>query len=104
RSMQDEALGIITSHTYAASLDRPQNKAFVDAFRKAYDRDPSYYAEGMYSAAMCLDQALAKTRLPKDPLDLINAVNSIELTDAPRGSLKIDDHNSTIVTGYIRNT
>jgi branched-chain amino acid transport system substrate-binding protein len=104
RSMQDEALGIITSHTYAASLDRPQNKAFVEAFRKAYDRDPSYYAEGMYSAAMWIDQALAKTGLPKDPLDLINAVKSIELTDAPRGALKIDDHNSTIETVYIRNT
>lgn len=104
RSMQDEALGIITSHTYAASLDRPQNKAFVEAFRKAYDRDPSYYAEAMYSSAMWLDQALAKTGLPKDPLDLINAVKSIELTDAPRGALKLDDHNSTIETVYIRNT
>ena len=102
--MQDEALGIITSHTYAASLDRPQNKAFVEAFRKAHNRDPSYYAEGMYSAAMWIDQALAKTGVPKDPLDLINAVKSIELTDAPRGALKIDDHNSTIETVYIRNT
>jgi branched-chain amino acid transport system substrate-binding protein len=104
RSMQDEALGIITSHTYAASLDRAQNQKFVEAFRKAYNRDPSYYAEGMYSAAMWLDQALAKTGLPKDPLDLINAVKSIELTDAPRGPLKLDDHNSTIETVYIRNT
>jgi branched-chain amino acid transport system substrate-binding protein len=58
----------------------------------------------MYSAAMWIDQALAKTGVPKDPLDLINAVKSIELTDAPRGALKIDDHNSTIETVYIRNT
>jgi hypothetical protein len=56
RSMQDEALGIITSHTYAASYDRPQNKAFVEAFRKAYSREPSYYAESMYTAAMWLDR------------------------------------------------
>ena len=45
---------------------------------------------------MWIDQALAKTGVPKDPLDLINAVKSIELTDAPRGVLKIDDYNSPI--------
>jgi branched-chain amino acid transport system substrate-binding protein len=104
RSMQDEALGIITSHTYAASYDRPQNKAFVEAFRKAYSREPSYYAESMYTAAMWLDRALAKNGLPGDPLKFVDAIKAVDLTDAPRGPLKLDAYNNPIETVYIRNT
>lgn len=104
RSMQDEALDIITSHTYAASLDRPENKAFVDAFRAAYDRDPSYYAEALYTAALWLDRALAETGVPTDATKLIEAVKAVKLEDAPRGPLTLDDYNNPVETVYIRNT
>jgi branched-chain amino acid transport system substrate-binding protein len=104
RSMHEEALGIVTTHSYAASLKRPQNKAFVDAFRGAYKRDPSYYAEALYTSAMWLDKALAKTGKPTDAIKLIDAVKSIELPDAPRGPLKLDAYNNPIETILIRKT
>ena len=46
--MGGEALGVITSHSYAATLKRAQNVAFVKAFQGKYKKDPSYYAEAMY--------------------------------------------------------
>jgi branched-chain amino acid transport system substrate-binding protein len=101
-SMGDEALGVVTSHTYAASLTRPQNVTFVDAFKKAFKRDPSYYAEAMYTAAMWLDRGIAKAGGASDAMKLIEDVKSVEVQDAPRGPLKLDAYNNPIETVYIR--
>jgi branched-chain amino acid transport system substrate-binding protein len=101
-SMGDEALDIVSSHTYAASLERPENKAFVDSFRKEFKRDPSYYAEAMYTSGLWLDRAIAKAGGASDAMKLINAVKTVDLRDAPRGPLRLDDYNNPIETVYIR--
>lgn len=102
KHMGNEALGIVTSHSYAATLKRPQNQAFVRAYRAKYKKDPSYYAEAMYTAAMWMDRALKITGPTRDPIKLIAAVKSIQLPDAPRSALKLDKFNNTIETVYIR--
>mgnify|MGYP005851305413 CR=1 FL=1 len=102
QSMGSEAMDIVTAHTYAASLDRPENQAFVQAFNEKYGRDPSYYAEALCTAALWLDRALAKTGKPEDALALVEAVKSVDVSDAPRGALKLDDYNNPIETVYIR--
>jgi branched-chain amino acid transport system substrate-binding protein len=101
-SMGDEALNIVSSHTYAASLERPENQAFVDAFRKEFKRDPSYYAEAMYTSGLWLDRAIAKAGGANDAMKLIDAVKTVDLRDAPRGPLRLDDYNNPIETVYIR--
>jgi branched-chain amino acid transport system substrate-binding protein len=101
--MGEEALDVLTSHSYAATLPRPENQAFVEAYRAEYGgKNPSYYAEAMYTAGLWLDRALAQTGEVDDPLALIEAVKSVDLTDAPRGPLKLDDYNNPIETVYIR--
>jgi len=102
KHMGNEALGIVTSHSYAATLKRPQNQAFVRAYRAKYKKDPSYYAEAMYTAAMWMDRALKITGPTRDPIKLIAAVKSIQLPDAPRSALKLDKFNNPIETVYIR--
>ncbi len=102
KHMGNEALGVLTSHSYAATLKRPQNVAFVKAFQGKYNKDPSYYAEAMYTAALWMDKALAKTGMPTDALKLIEAVKSVDLRDAPRSALKLDSRNNPIETIYIR--
>jgi branched-chain amino acid transport system substrate-binding protein len=102
KHMGSEALGVITSHSYAATLKRPQNVAFVKLFQGKYKKDPSYYAEAMYTAALWMDKALSKTGMPNDALKLIDAVKNVDLTDAPRSALKLDSRNNPIETIYIR--
>ncbi len=102
KHMGNEALGVLTSHSYAATLKRPQNVAFVKAFQAKYNKDPSYYAEAMYTSALWMDKALAKTGMPTDALKLIDAVKSVDLRDAPRSALKLDSRNNPIETIYIR--
>ena len=102
KHMGDEAVDVMTSHSYAATLDRPENKEFVEAYRAEYGKNPSYYAEAMYTAALWLDRALAENGPVTDPLKLVEAVKAVDLTDAPRGPLKLDEYNNPIETVYIR--
>lgn len=59
-ALKNLAVGAITSAPYAPNIDNPQNKAFVEAFEKAYKRPPSMYAAQSYDAANLLDSALRK--------------------------------------------
>jgi branched-chain amino acid transport system substrate-binding protein len=61
-ALKDIALGVITSSPYSPDIDNPQNKKFVDDFRKKYNRVPSLYAAQSYDAAMLLNSALLKTQ------------------------------------------
>jgi branched-chain amino acid transport system substrate-binding protein len=100
--MGDEAEGLLTSHTYAATLKRAENQKFVNAFRERYKKDPSYYAEGMYTAALWLDRGLRAAKSAKDGMKLIEAVKKADLRDAPRGPLRLDEYNNPIETVYLR--
>lgn len=102
KHMGSEAEGVLTSHTYAATLKRPENQKFVKAFQERYKKDPSYYAEAMYTAALWLDRAIRMTGSAKDGVKLIEAVKKVNLADAPRGPLKLDAYNNPIETVYIR--
>lgn len=61
-ALKSLAVGAITSAPYAPNLDNAQNKQFVDAFVKAYKRQPSMYAAQSYDAANLIDSALAKVK------------------------------------------
>ncbi|MEK7345003.1 MAG: ABC transporter substrate-binding protein [Pseudomonadota bacterium] len=56
------AVGAITSSPYSPDLDNAQNKQFVAAFQKKYNRLPSLYAAQSYDAANLLDSALQKVK------------------------------------------
>src|ERR687887_1895607 len=57
RQMGDEALGVISAGWYAAGIDTPGNKKFVDAVNKEYGADPGYYTLGAYSAGVLVEAA-----------------------------------------------
>ncbi|AJC22932.2 ABC transporter substrate-binding protein [Pandoraea pulmonicola] len=61
-ALKELAVGAITSAPYSPDLDNAQNKQFVAAFQKKYNRVPSMYAAQSYDAANLIDSALAKTK------------------------------------------
>lgn len=61
-ALKSLAVGVVTSAPYAPDLNNAQNKQFVEAFKKAYNRVPSMYAAQSYDAANLIDSALAKTK------------------------------------------
>ena len=58
----DVAIGAITSHHYSAAHDSPENKAFVEAFKKANNgMRPNFMAVGGYDGMHLIYEGLKKT-------------------------------------------
>jgi len=72
-ALKDIAVGAVTGSPYSPDIDNPQNKKFVDDFRKKYNRVPSLYAAQSYDAAMLLNAALTKTGGKADNRDTLRA-------------------------------
>ena len=82
-ALGDLSLGTNLAANWFVGLDNPQNKAFVDAFRKEYGRNPVFYAAFVYDSIMLLDGA-------------VRAVNgNIRNKDALRAALRKADFRST---------
>ena len=72
-ALKDIAVGAVTGSPYSPDIDNPQNKKFVDDFRKKYNRTPSLYAAQSYDAAMLINAALTKTGGKADNKDTLRA-------------------------------
>ena len=56
------ALGITITGVYLSEIDNPENKKFVESFRKKFNRDPASYAAMQYDAMMLLDSAVREVK------------------------------------------
>ncbi|WP_236024910.1 ABC transporter substrate-binding protein [Arenibaculum pallidiluteum] len=100
--MGDAALGVITSHHYAAAHQSPENKAFVDAFRKASNARPNFMAVGGWDGMHVIYEALKKTGGSTDGTALLDAMKGMSWT-SPRGPVQIDAATREMVQNiYIR--
>ena len=103
KNMGDEALGIISSGWYTASIKTPDNDRFVKEIRKAYGADPGYYTVGAYTAGLYLEQALkAVNGKIEDKKAFMTALRKVHLTEGPRGEITLDEYGNPIVNVYIR--
>jgi branched-chain amino acid transport system substrate-binding protein len=103
RSMGDEALGVVTALHYSAALDTPANRKFAQAYQARFGQVPSYYSEGTYVAGQALAAALEETGGQADePEKLVAALRRVDLSDAPRGPLKLDEYGNPVENIYVR--
>src|SRR5215211_1185739 len=98
----DVALGAITAHHYSAAHDSPENKAFVEAFKKANNgMRPNFMAVGGYDGMHLIYEGLKKTDGAGGEA-LINAMKGMSWT-SPRGPVSIDPQTRDIVQNiYVR--
>jgi len=102
RNMGDEAIGIVSSCNWSAALDTPEAKAYVTAYRKRYNLDPSYYSEMSYSLFKWLFLALQKVDgNVEDSEKLFKAILSLKFNGA-RGPLELDNYRNANQNVYIR--
>src|SRR5829696_4704150 len=100
--MGDVAVGVATSHHYSAAHDSPENKAFVEAFRKANNFRPNFMAVGGYDGVHLIYEALKKTNGATDGGALINAMKGMKW-ESPRGPVQIDPDTRDIIQNvYMR--
>lgn len=98
----DVALGVITAQHYSASHDSPENKAFVEGFKKANPgMRPNFMAVGGYDGMHVLYEGLKKTG-GQGGEALVSAMKGMSWT-SPRGPISIDPETRDIVQNvYIR--
>ena len=103
RTMGDESLGIVTALHYSAALDTPANKKFVQAYEAKFGQLPSYYSEGTYVSCLALSAALESTGGDvEDREKLVAALRKVDLSNAPRGPIRIDQYGNPVENEYIR--
>ena len=100
--VDDRAVGMVANSLhYAAGIDTTENKAFVDAYTKAYKRLPSWFGESAYTAGLWTKAAIDKINGNVEDKDaFLKAMRSVELK-APRGPLKLDAYDNPIQNVYI---
>ena len=101
-SIGDVALGAVTAHHYSAAHDSPENKAFVEAFKKANNGlRPNFMAVGGYDGMHLIYESLKKTNGAGGQA-LIDAMKGMSWT-SPRGPVSIDPQTRDIVQNvYVR--
>lgn len=97
-------VGSYSTMTYCPTLNTPSNKRFVAAYQREYaGKQPSFYAEGAYVSGMWIDKALQAVHGDvSDKQKFLAALKQVELADAPRGPIKLDDYANPIENVYIR--
>ena len=100
--MGDVALGAITTHHYSAAHDSPENKAFVEAFKKANNSmRPNFMAVGGYDGMHLIYEGLKKSNGAGGEA-LVNAMKGLSWT-SPRGPVTIYPQTRDIVQNiYVR--
>ena len=101
-SIGDVALGTITTHHYSAAHDSPENKAFLEAFKKANNgMRPNFMAVGGYDGMHLIYEGLKKSN-GQGGEALISAMKGMSWT-SPRGPVSIDPQTRDIIQNiYVR--
>ena len=101
--MGDVMLGVVTSHHYSVAHPSPTNKAFVEAYTKAYDgRWPNFMGVGGYDGMQLIFKSLEATKGATDGTTLVNAMRGMSW-ESPRGPVQIDPRTRDIIQNmYVR--
>jgi branched-chain amino acid transport system substrate-binding protein len=99
----DEALGMVTPLMYSAALDTPVNRRFVAEYRKRFGKVPSYFSETCYTSGRWIAEAAKVVGGRVEVREkFMAAFRTVEIRDAPRGPLKLDQWGNPIQNIYVR--
>src|SRR3982751_4498359 len=83
-----DAIGLMGSSRYPITYDIPENKAFLDAFRKEHPNELPDWTDGeMYQALMILFAAIEKAK-SDEPMKIVEAMEDLEVTSV-KGPVKM---------------
>lgn len=82
-------------------IDNPQNKSFVEKWRKQYGRDPTFYAANQYDAIMLLDSAIKSINGNISDTNALRTAIAEAKFQSLRGSFKFNTNHFPIQNYYI---
>ena len=98
-NMGDVALGVLTVHHYSAAATRPENKAFVEAWKKEYgaNETPNFVAVGAYDGAALIVEAIKQQKGKLDADKTMEIFKHWKNPNSPRGPIAIDPETRDII-------
>jgi branched-chain amino acid transport system substrate-binding protein len=98
-NMGDVALGVLTVHHYSAAATRPQNKAFVDAWKKEYgaNETPNFLSAGAWDGTALIFEMIKQQKGKLDPERSMEIAKRWKFADSPRGPISIDPETRDII-------
>jgi branched-chain amino acid transport system substrate-binding protein len=102
-ALGESALGVISSFHYSEAHKSPENKAYTDAYARAYPKDrPNFMSVGGYDGMHLIMDVLKKNGGNTDADKFVEAAKGMKWV-SPRGPISIDPATRDIVqTIYIR--
>src|SRR5262249_9547187 len=99
----DESIGVIRAHHYSAAPDTPPNRRFRAAYENKSSRTPSCYPEDCYVGERVIAEAAkAVGGKVEDRAAFMAALRAVDITDSPRGPVKMDAYGNPTQNIYIR--
>ncbi len=101
--MGDPALGVVTAHHYSAAHDSPENRRFVEGFRRLTNGGrPNFMAVGGYDGMTLICKAVEAAGASADGAQLVEAMKGVSW-ESPRGPVSIDPRTREMTQNiYIR--
>ena len=99
KAVGDAALGLSVTAHWNTDFDNASNKAFVEAFTKAYNRVPTYYASQGYDTALAIASALKATGGKTDVPALRKALAKADFQSV-RGAFKFGPNQHPVQDWY----
>ncbi len=100
KAIGDAALGINVSAHWNSDFDNPANKKFMEAWMKAYNRMPTYYASQGYDTALAIGAALKATNGNLDDVDAFRDAMRKADFESVRGKFKFGPNQHPIEDWY----
>ncbi len=101
--LADDGVGVYSVDTYSAALKNPINIKFREKVTKMLKRDSNANMACCYTGADWITRAIkAVSGNVEDKGALLKALRSVEISDSPRGPLKLDQYGHVIQNMYIR--
>jgi branched-chain amino acid transport system substrate-binding protein len=108
-----EAAGIRGITPFSTALNRPEMKRYVSAYRALTGKDPTFWGEATYVAAMIIDRTIQKLEAQGIPAaqipdyvrhnakKFIQTIRTINLSDTPSSPVTVDNYNFAIRNFYL---
>lgn len=100
KAIGDAAVGLNISSHWNADFDNPANKKFMEAWMKAYNRMPTYYASQSYDTALAIASALKATGGNMDDADAFRDAMRKADFESVRGKFKFGANQHPIQDWY----
>ena len=100
RAVGDAMLGMFNTAHWNHDFDNAASRAFVEAFRKEYNRTPSIYAAQAYDVMLMIDAAVRETKGKLDDKNAVRAALKRASFKSVRGDFRFG-HNQFPVQDYV---